>query len=156
VFRGTFEYGARWRANDSLFAAIHAATAWLQGLGLGEGFETQRLAKLPLALLGVLVLALLWRRRASPERAALSFFLFFVAAAPTVHPWYVGLLVPLLALEPRPWLCAFTGTVFLAYHVLPGWLAERRWDELGWVKAVEYAPFYLGLCLWARPWRSRS
>ena len=157
MFRGTLEYTARWRSNDSLFAVIHAAAegvvglGWLDAVGPAWLQEPQRLAKLPLALLGLAVLAWSWRRRHPPERAAYLFFVFFVAASPTVHPWYVAFLVPFLSLYPNWGFLAFTGTVFLSYHVLPGWLAERRWDERLWVKCLEYLPFYAGVVALWRP-----
>jgi hypothetical protein len=153
MFRGTLEYAGRWRSNDSLFVLIHWMTEswfvrdtggpWLQ--------EAQRLSKLPLALLGIGVLTCAWLRRLPVERAAWWFFLFFVAAAPTMHPWYLAFLVPWLCLWPNPGLLAFTGTVYLAYHVLPGWIESRVWEEKAWVKVVEYLPFYLGII-----WLSRQ
>jgi len=156
MLRGTLEYTARWRSNDSLFAAIHAAAQGLVGTGWFDGFEStwlrepQRLAKIPLALLGLVILARSWVRGHRPQRAAFLFFVFFVAASPTVHPWYVAFLVPFLCLYPNWGFLAFTGTVFLAYHVLPGWWAEGRWEESLWVKIVEYLPFYAGVVAIAR------
>ena len=80
------------------------------------------------------------------------FFVFFVACAPTLHPWYVGFLVPFLALAPLPGWLAFSGSVMLAYHVVPEWVSQRRWDERGWVRVVEYAPFYFAIVtvVWRR------
>ncbi|MEZ5964732.1 MAG: glycosyltransferase 87 family protein [Planctomycetota bacterium] len=156
MFAGALEYTARWRANDSAFAAVHWLTEsvmspWRAGGGYAgwlAGCEVQRLAKLPLALLGVCLLARCWRRQESPERTAFVFFAFFVACAPTLHPWYVVLLLPWLCMRPSLWLLAFTGTVALAYHVLPAFHASGAWHESTAVKVLEYAPFYGGL-LWA-------
>lgn len=165
LFRGVAEYTARWRSNDSLFAVFHAAAEGFVGLGWTASVdsallqEPQRLAKVPLALLGVAVLAWCWRRRVAPQRAAYLFFVFFVAATPTLHPWYVAFLVPFLALYPNWGFLCFTGSVFLAYHVLPGWLAAGRWEEVPWVKVLEYLPFYLGVAWLLRsgePVRTRA
>ncbi len=145
MFRGTYEYAARWRNNDSLFHAIHAGTEWLQGKGWFAEYETQRVSKFPLAALGVSVLGICYLKKLPAERAALWFFVFFVAAAPTLHPWYLAFLVPFLAIAPNPGWLLFTGTVILSYHVLPGWLTEQRWEESVEVKVVEYLPFYGGL-----------
>jgi uncharacterized membrane protein len=149
LLSGTLEYGMRWRSNDSLFALIHAATAGVAELfglaALGVMGEPQRLAKVPLVVLGLGVLAWCYARRLPPARAGFWFFATFLAIAPVVHPWYVALLVPFLCLEPRLGLLAFTGTVFLAYHVLPRWHTEQVWHELWWVKVLEYAPPYAGL-----------
>jgi hypothetical protein len=104
----------------------------------------QHAAKYPLAALGLGILYLAYRRGLSPERAALAFFLFFVACAPTLHPWYTVLLLPFLCLWPNPAWLGFFASVYLAYHVLPLWLSEGRWEESSWIKLIEYAPFYLG------------
>jgi hypothetical protein len=149
----TVEYAARWRANDSAYALLHGLTELLMapfraGEGYGgpfAGMEVQRVAKVPLFALGVALLWRCWRRAESPERTAFLFFAFFVACTPTMHPWYVVLLLPWLCFEPRPGLLLFTGTVALAYHVLPGWLAAGVWKENAWLKAGEYLPFYVGL-----------
>lgn len=152
ILTGTLQYVVRWRSNDSLFAVVHGALEWLNGLGLLPRFEVQRLAKVPIALAGILLLWVAWRRRCSALRAGLWFFVYFVAAAPTLHPWYVAFLVPFLCVAPQPGWLVFAGSVFLSYHVLPGWVSERRWHESGLRKVVAYLPFYCGL--WAA-WRGR-
>lgn len=151
MFAGTIEYGARWRSNDSLFALIHTVTEYVHGLGWLGSLEVQRAAKFPLAALGVGLLAWAYRRRLPPERVALCFFLFFVAFAPTLHPWYLGLLLPFLCLYPKPAWLMFFGTVYLAYHALPGWLLQGEWQEQTWIKVCEYSPFYLGFLVARSP-----
>lgn len=153
MFDGTLQYAARWRANDSAFAVVHWLTEavmapWRAGDGYRgwlAGCEVQRLAKVPLVLIGVWLLVRCWRRQESPERTAFVFFAFFVAFSPTLHPWYVVLLVPWLCVQPNLLLLAFTGTVAFAYHVLPAYHASGVWRESVPVKILEYLPFYLGL-----------
>jgi alpha-1,6-mannosyltransferase len=62
--------------------------------------------------------------------------------APTVYPWYVIWMVPLLCLYPsRAWI-AFTALVILSYRVWGeyessgAWVVPTRW------LALEYVPFY--------------
>lgn len=149
MFRGTLEYTARWRSNDSLFGVVHWLTEQAKELGWLGDQEVQRAAKRPLAALAGVVLAWAWWRRLPLERVALCFFLFFVAFAPTLHPWYLAFLAPFVAFAPRPPWVLFFGTAYLAYHVLPGWLDNQEWQEQGWVQVLEYLPFYLGF-LWPR------
>ncbi len=144
IFSGTMEYSTRWRSNDSAFYLIYAASEYLHGLGLLGSMEVQKIAKFPLAAMGLGLLFLAYRRRLPVERAALAFFLFFVAFAPTLHPWYCAFLLPFLCLWPNPAWLGFFASVYLAYHVLPLWLSEGRWEESVWIKSLEYAPFYLG------------
>jgi len=153
LFAAATEYAMRWRANDGGYALVHWLTElclspWRAGdgyVGLFAGAEVQRVAKLPLLALGVALLVRCWRRAESFERTAFVFFAFFVAFAPAMHPWYVVLFLPWLCVFPRLPLLAFTGTVALAYHVLPRWLAEGVWSEQAWVKVVEYLPLWIGL-----------
>lgn len=149
LFRGTLEYAARWRNNDSAYGVVQwlveRVMAWQP-----EWFhyqEAQRLAKLPLLLAGSALLCIAWLWRWSAHRTGFAFFTFFVVCAPTLHPWYVALWLPFLCLRANLLLLAFPITVYLNYHVLPGWLAEGVWREVTWVKVIEYAPLYAGL-LW--------
>ena len=153
TLRGTLEYAGRWRSNDSLFALVYAATDAFVSLGWMNGFdsvwlkESQRLAKLPIAAMVGVILWLAWRRRLPLPRVAFWLFAFFLVAAPTVHPWYVVLVVPTLCIYPNVGVMLFTASVFAAYHVLPAWLAERRWEEVTWIVVVEYVPLWSGLLI---------
>jgi len=163
MFRGTFEYAMRWRSNDSLFALVQSGAEAVVSTGWFDDFdskllkEPQRLAKLPLVALGLAVLLCSWLRHHRPHRAAFLFTVFFLAAAPTLHPWYVVLVVPFLCIYPNWGLLLFTCTVFTAYHVLPRWVSEGVWEEQPWVVVLEYVPFYAGvlwLLLQRRPQRA--
>lgn len=161
AFSGTGAYVARWRHNDTIYSGVR----WLiergtESLGPSD-LDAERLAKVPLAVAGVLLLYWAWRRRWSPGQVGLGFFVFFVAAAPTVHPWYLGFLVPFLAVCPNPGWLAFCAMAYLSYHVLPPFVTARDagladldayWVENYWLKAAEYAPFYLGFMVpcWPR------
>jgi hypothetical protein len=148
MLRGTVEYAARWRSNEFGYTAIHEGVAWLHRNGWIQwidpagwlGGELQRFAKIPLAL-GLVVL-LVWAllRRWRLHEVGFGLMLYLVTFSPTLHPWYVGLLVLWLPARPSPWLAAFTGSVFIAYHVLPGWLAEGEWRESDVLRVAGYAP----------------
>ena len=159
LFAGTIKYGDDWRANDSLFYVFHYVVEGLLNWLSAQGVEAQfvyypdRVAKIPVAILGVALLVLAWVRRWPVHQVAAALAVFFVAFTPVLHPWYLALLVPFLCVHPNPGWLLFTGTVYLGYHALPGWRASQEWNESGWVKVVEYAPFYLGLLavVWAKP-----
>lgn len=151
LFAGTSEYVARWRANESLFVVLHWLAACLvETAGLESApsvwlREPQRLSKILLALIVGSLALMWWRRRLPLPRVAFWLMVVFIALTPTLHPWYVGFLVPWLCLYPNPWLLALTATVYLAYHVLPGYLAGAGWHEQPVWRIVEYAPFYAGV-----------
>jgi len=125
---------------DLLHAGCKAMLDWLHAT-----FDTKvwnliyhadDVAKVPIAILGLVLLVVAWRRRWPLPKLATTFAVYFVACTPTLHPWYLALLVPFLCLYPRSGWLLFTGTVFLAYH--------PQHDDL-WMKVLQYAPFYLSV-----------
>jgi hypothetical protein len=82
------------------------------------------------------------RRERDPAR-----FLYLVTGcalllSPTVYPWYLMWMVPLLCIYPdRAWI-AFTGLVALSYGVWAVYDRSGAWRVPTWLLAIEYAPFY--------------
>jgi len=70
-----------------------------------------------------------------------SFFLL----GPTLQPWYLCWLLPFLVIAPnRAWLL-LSGLIAVSYWTLLEYDRTGIWQESWWVKALEYAPFYLVL-----------
>jgi hypothetical protein len=97
-------------------------------------------------LLGVI--AWLWHRKFEPLDAAFIWTAAVLLLSPILHPWYVTWLVPFLAWRSDLWVLAWSGTVVLAYQVLPVWWSTGDWRLSIWARVFEYAPVY-GLMLWA-------
>ena len=151
VFEGTRMYGDVWRHNDSMFHVIYEVSNWCMqqlnawwGTELHVSYFPHRVAKVPIVLLGLAILGFAWVQRWPLHTVATLFFVYFIAFTPTMHPWYLALLMPFLCIYPSMWMLAFTGTVYLA-HSVPG----RETIGVG-LKIVEYLPFYLGLVFLAR------
>jgi hypothetical protein len=83
----------------------------------------------------------------------------FFLLSPTLHPWYLIWILPLLCLKDAMpasgtatrliaplWI--LSATAFLAYWVLANYLSSGIWQEPQWVKWVEYG-IPLGLWLWS-------
>ena len=61
---------------------------------------------------------------------------------PTLHPWYLVLLVPFLVFYPsRAWLYLNVGVVF-TFPVIAVESATGVFQEIPWLKLFEYVPFY--------------
>lgn len=135
AFRGLTEYALRWRANDSLFQVLLLFTDSLPEAKL-----------VVLAILGALALVVLGRKIA-PVRAAFWIFGAILLLSPTVHPWYLLWIAPLLAVFPHPGWLFLEASVALSYHAAylagPG----EPWLEISWVKFLEYGPFFMLLGL---------
>jgi len=123
-------YSAEWRFNGLAYAAVAAVA--------GDG----ALVRLVLgAALGAFALWQAWRQ---PDVARYAFAVIGCALllSPTLYPWYLMWLVPLLCFFPnRAWIL-FTGLVFASYWVWVVFTAGGPWRLPAAVWAVEYAPFY--------------
>jgi hypothetical protein len=72
---------------------------------------------------------------------------FFVCAtmlllSPTLYPWYIIWLIPLLVLLPKwSWLI-FTMLIQLSYYVLQNYHTNGIWEESDIILVLQYIPFY--------------
>ncbi len=69
---------------------------------------------------------------------ALNLLGMFFLLSPTVQPWYLLWILPLLCLARRPGWIIWSATIFLAYLILDGYARTGLWQESAWVKWVEY------------------
>ena len=133
----------RFVAQEQFNGTLRTLLEWVL-VPLGEpGRVAARL--IPLLALSGLAVGLAWRGRTIPpwQRAAWLVGAYCLTT-PSLFPWYVLWLVPLLAVELRwPWLW-LTGAVALTYLVF----AEPLWRMPPWVPAVEFIPLAAGLA-WA-------
>lgn len=66
-----------------------------------------------------------------------------LVVSPTVYPWYMIWIMPLLCLFPsRPWII-FSGLVMLSYGVWSVYHQSGQWLIPQWMLVFEYVPFYL-------------
>jgi hypothetical protein len=83
------------------------------------------------------------------QKTMLAFCGFFLVM-PTVHPWYLMVLAPFLALRwsgAVAWLLAASG---LANLTVLEFRAGGGWVQYPWVQVVQYVPFVLLLVHEAR------
>jgi hypothetical protein len=135
------QYSTNWWFNGPPFLALSGF--------LGDGVVARRL----LAAAGIaFALAAAHRER---DLARYTFLVLGCAliVSPTVYPWYLIWIVPLLCAFPnRAWI-GFTGLVMLSYGVWDVYNASGVWFIPTWMLAVEYVPFYL--LLLAGLWRDQ-
>jgi len=67
----------------------------------------------------------------------------FLVLSPTVHPWYLTWVLPFLCMFRSAGWILLTGSVILARTIYIGYEAAGTWQELWWVRLVEYGPPYL-------------
>jgi len=129
------EYSANWWFNGPPFIA-------LSGM-----FGEPALARRLLAGFGLaFAIAAAFRERDFVRYAYLTVGCGLLVT-PTVYPWYVAWIVPLLCVfVNRAWII-FTGLVMLSYTVWGVYARSGAWLVPTWVLAIEYVPFYALLLL---------
>ncbi|MEW6744039.1 MAG: glycosyltransferase family 87 protein [Planctomycetota bacterium] len=160
ALRGLQTYGEHWSFNSPAYDAarqaadvlregiINVTVRWLSRFqGIAYGINPELLARLLLALAYFAVLVPLLRGKGDLPRRLLLAYAFFILLSPTIHPWYLLWLVPLLALRPLPSLILFTSTVTLSYLTVERFRLEGVWLEETWVRWVEFFPVIVGLAL---------
>ncbi len=140
AFRGLREYALRWRGNDSLFHILFLLTGSLSSAKLAVA-----------AILVALTLGLL-RRKTPPVPAFFWTLGAILLLTPTLHPWYLLWIAPLLAVFPHPAWLFLEASVALSYHASYLATTGEPWQEVPWVKLLEYGPFFLLLGLNLLKW----
>jgi hypothetical protein len=142
-------YGRQWRFNSGPF---HWFETYLGRQGVVDSLDT---AKAVTALLFLLIMAGIWlvaRGRTNPRttlRLMTLPLMTYVLLTPTLHPWYLHLLLlflPFLApstTEPRwrwlllaPWIY-LSGAIIFSYLT---YLNPLAFGELEWVRRLEWLP----------------
>ena len=167
VFGALRIYAVQWNFNSGLFH-------WLEVLLGAPGDGAPAPAAQLIALAGMLlVLFVVWvvARRHPGERAALRLmavpFMAYIALTPTLHPWYILILLAFLPFLPPaaeesrwlwlmalPWLY-LSGALIFSYLT---YLDPHQFGELEWVRRLEWLPtlFLLGSAALALPFLYRS
>jgi len=137
-----------WSAGVHLFSSLraYAGNWWFNGppyLALSGFLGNQDLARRLLLAGGIaFTMAAAYRER------DLARYLFLVIGcvllvSPTVYPWYMMSIMPLVALFPhRAWI-AFSALVMLSYGVWRVYNVSGVWVLPTWLMALEYVPFYV-------------
>ncbi|MHC4846113.1 MAG: hypothetical protein ACYTCU_08125 [Planctomycetota bacterium] len=143
LFGSLRRFGAELHSNDSLHALARGAL----------GAETARVV-----MAAVWLLAAAWVLRRGPTDAVhrVAFLLgALLLVLPTVHPWYLLVLLPLLCVHPWWGWLALSGTsalIWLGHEPTGG---DERWTEQPLLKIVEYAPLF-GWLVWVAARRARA
>ncbi len=176
LFAALGTYSSKWEFNASLFKLIYlpvhallpdaAVRIFAAIKGLTANDATLVTFRVDLALLISKAIAgsifagvyyILWKREKSGdgeerEKIWLLLFGFLCMLSPTLHPWYLIWLLPVLSLYPdRAWIL-LTGTIMLSYTVVGRYYFEGIWQENTLVRLLIFVPFYAMLVYEHRSW----
>ncbi|MFQ5628494.1 MAG: hypothetical protein ACE5I1_07020 [bacterium] len=149
LYKALSVYTTKWLFNASLFRIIYNGVAYFHP---SDDLDANlMIAKYIVGVFfGAVYLSLFLRRlrdgyRSSKQVIFSEWFVLFGAiciVSPTLHPWYLVWLAPVLVIFPnRAWV-AFTGLIFLSYSVLDKYYREGLWEESTLVLLAIYLPFY--------------
>jgi hypothetical protein len=119
-----------WRNNDSLFGIAAALTG---SLSRASWIYMTAVAATSVTLAGL---------RVPLVRSAYLLLGVILTGAANCFPWYLTWILPLLAVFPNPAWLLLMATSALAYQVLIGYQALGVWQDSGFLRVLEYLPFY--------------
>jgi hypothetical protein len=135
-------YARDWEFNGGLYTALR------------EFVHDPSVVRRALGASVLLVTAIATRRNATTADGSLAILFACIALSPTVHPWYVTWLAPLVALASRPPRLAsllLTLVVPLSYVVLAvkdatgHWFLPEAWMYLEWGTVLAVCAIELGI-----------
>ncbi len=139
IFAGLGTYLRHWHFNDLAYSMLRA------GLQIWDPDAALHARWLCMSLLFAIVIYAL-KYQADPLRAAFWLMGAYTLLSPTLHPWYLLWVLPLMPFFFNAAWVLLGFLVFLAYEVLIDYSQAGIWSEKDGVKWAQYAPFYFLLC----------
>jgi rSAM/selenodomain-associated transferase 2 len=93
-------------------------------------------------LLLAVALAMIWLVEPVPLRCAFLAVAALLMLLPTLHPWYLLMVLPFLAVYPSPAWIYLSAGVALTFPVLGHEFQTGVFREQHWIKWIEYLPFF--------------
>ncbi len=131
VFGSLGTYISRWSFNSLAFEPVHTLTG---------SYAAARI--ICYSAMAIVAVAEVYRKD-SLERAAYRVFTAFYIFSPTLYPWYLAWIVPLVALRPSLafyWLFVASQASYWTLHTLR---LEGVWIDHYGVRVWEYLPFLI-------------
>ena len=137
VFGSLWTYLGTWQYNGSIFSLLSFVVSPAIARGICVGMFVL-----------ISAFALFYKRKDRPPvTQMLWIFGAYIVFTPSLFPWYMIWLLPLLVVRPNAAIITLTGTVMLSYHVLIGYYANGSWSQYPLLQLLEYLPFFV-LLLW--------
>lgn len=157
------EYGRRWRANDGAFALLQAASSAIVARSrFARRHEMDRSPRMARFITGrdrdqvypdevagfagrclalaLFLAALAWTLASGAPslRVAEVILGAYLLLTPTLHPWYVLWILPMLAIGGSPAWIALSALAPLGYLPLRDFLAGQPWHDAVWPRLLEH------------------
>ena len=145
-------YAPFWNAGAKLWTSLrlYTNTWYFNGVpffALSSFLGNQDVARRLLLAGGIAFVLVVAMRERSLTRFVYLTIGCALLTSPTVYPWYLLWIMPLLALFPNRGWIGFSALVMLSYAVWNYYIDTGAWVLPNWLLALEYAPFYALLLL---------
>ena len=145
LFTALSYYKEKWRFNGFLFGILSKASS--------SEAVTERIVGLVVLLLIALSIVR-FTDLLEQQSVLLSGVLLL---APTLFPWYLTWIIPLVCFFPNPAWIVFSSICALSYYVLIDWWTLGIWRQNDFFMALQYYPFFALLLLgWLRNFSLRK
>lgn len=136
---GLSEYGLRWEGGSLVFRWIDRFSRAF----LHRDYDPRKIPRVLVAVAFLLCFLYAWRKRWDLVRATGFLLAAFLLLTPTLHPWYLCWILPMLALRTSLAWYWVVAAAPLLYWPLAGWRASGSWDEPIWLWPAIAGPFAL-------------
>ncbi len=99
------------------------------------------------ALILLICLSWVWLAEDDPLRGVYFAVGCLLAMLPTLHPWYLVMIAPFMCFFPSPAWLYLQAAVLFTFPVLGHEFRTGVFQEVSWLKILEYLPFF-GLLIW--------
>lgn len=132
MFLTAMNYSSKWYFNNPVFYGI---------LGTIDHPNPNPIAHMiSFLLFTVLFLVILFYPRLKTEQRIFYVMTAFVICNPTIHPWYLVVLLGLLCIYRNSFPVLWSGLIVVSYMVVYRFKAEGIWQDSWWLMAMEYIP----------------
>lgn len=157
---GLKTYATTWDFNSPIYSILHDELKdrmTMDGTVLGLSTDNRpRLAARIILGSSIVLVALVWffrhyrlsyhEQKGNLLRVAFVVTGWSLLASPTLHPWYLIWIVPLLCVIPNTAWILLTGLVVLSYDALRSFHQSGIWTEDPVIRAWIFIPFFTILC----------
>jgi hypothetical protein len=139
MFLTAINYSTKWYFNNPLF------------LGIFSIFKDNATAHMVSFLLFIVLYILILLSRLESDKKIFFALGAFVICNPTIHPWYLIILVGLLCIHRSFIVVIWSGLVIFSYIVVYDFKLTGTWKDSWFLMAIEYLPLLILLVIqWHR------
>ncbi len=133
LFFSALTYSTRWFFNNPLFTVLL------------EIVRDNRIAHIISFSLFILIYLVILVKKLPLEQQIFYTIFAFIFMNPTIHPWYLILLLSMLCIYHRHWVILWSGLIVVAYMVVYQYKLTGVWHDSWIILTIEYLPLLVAI-----------